>query len=164
MTGQEVLPLPVVHPATGEVLDAAGAAGDQLAEWHDQLAAIKRAADTALRDVDTELRHRMGDRTGPVPMGTWEVSAKTPRTSVWDWEELEVVLRELVEAGVVQAGDVTEVIYHKTGGRAKEAGDLVKRLAGVAKDNVERCRSYKPGTTVLVVEQSVALPAPEETP
>ena len=63
--------------------------------------------------------------------------------SVWDADELEAALRDLVEAGEVQAGDVTEIIRHVTTVNGTEADRLVKRLTGLAKDAVERCRSWR---------------------
>jgi hypothetical protein len=160
MTG-EIVAAAVVHPATGEVLDVLGGGGDQLAEWHDQLAAIKRAADAALHLVDGELRKRMGERT-LWPTGTWEVGIEGANESVWDADELEVVLRHLVETGAVQAGAVTEVIRHQTVVSRSEAGRLAKQLTGRARDAVEACRTWqrKPGR--IVVKRSVALPSGED--
>ncbi len=157
MTGGEVVGGVVVHPATGEVLDLADGA-DQLAAWHDQLHTIKRAADEALRAVDAELRQRMGERT-LWPVGEWEVGLSGVNESEWDGEALEVVLRDLVESGVVQAGAVTEVIRHQTTVSRSEAGRLAKQLTGRARDAVEACRTWhrKPGR--IVVHRAVALPA-----
>ena len=68
------------------------------------------------------------------------------------------MLRHLVETGQVQAGQVTEVIRHKTTVSRSEAGRLAKQLTGRARDAVEACRTWqrKPGR--IVVKRSVALP------
>ena len=157
---QEIVPLPVAHPATGEVLDVHGATGDQLAEWHQQMRMLKAAADETLKDIDAELRQRMGERT-LWPAGEWEISVEGANKSVWDGDELEPVLRELVETGVVQAGDVTEVIRHETTVSAREAGRLVKQLTGRARDAVEACRTWERQRGRLVVKRSVQLPPPD---
>ena len=162
MTDETSLAAPLtVHPSTGEVLDLA-ASSDTIAGWHYQLTLIRRAADTALRDVDAELRQRMGERT-LWPIGEYEVTVEGANKSEWDWDELETVLRDLVETGAVQAGNVTEVIKHETTGSAREAGRLSKQLTGAAHDAVEACRTWVRHRGRLVVKQSIALPAPEET-
>ena len=157
---QEIVPLPVAHPATGEVLDVHGATGDQLAEWHQQMRMLKAAADETLKDIDAELRQRMDDRT-LWAAGAWEVSIESANRSVWDWEELEAVLRDLVEAGAVQAGHVTEVIHHETTGSAREADRLSKQLTGTAHDAVEACRAWERQRGRIVVKRSVQLPPPD---
>ena len=161
MSGQELLPPLVVHPATAEVLDTTNAGGDQLAQWHDQLAAIKRAADVALKDVDAELRQRMGDRK-LWAAGEYEVSVTGANKSEWDGEELEAVLRDLVAHSVVQAGDVTDVIRHETSVSAREADRLSKQLTGAAHTAVEACRTWVRQPGRIVVKQSVALPRPQD--
>jgi hypothetical protein len=160
--GQEVVAAPVVHPATGEVLDIPDSGGDQLAQWHHQLVTLKRAADQALREVDGELRRRMGERTLWVA-GAYEVAVEGANESVWDGDELETVLRELVEAGTVQAGAVTEVIRHETTVSRSEAGRLAKQLTGRARDAVEACRTWKRRPGRIVVKRSVALPEGKDT-
>ena len=160
MAGQEVLPPLVVHPATAEVLDTANAGGDQLAQWHDQLAAIKRAADVALKDVDNELRRRIGDRK-LWAAGEWEISLTGSNKSEWDADELEAVLRDLVAHGVVHAGDVTDVIRHETIVSAREADRLSKQLTGAAHTTVENCRTWVRQPGRIVVKQSIALPEGE---
>ncbi len=160
MRGQEIVTADVVHPLTGEALDVGDLDGNRLAELHDQLVAIGRLQRQAVTATGHELRQRFGDRRKPFVTGAWEVSIGS--TSVWDADELEAVLRDLVETGQLHAGDVTEVIRHVTSVNGNEANSLVKRLTGLAKDAVERCRSYKPGA--VAVKRSVALPEAEDTP
>jgi hypothetical protein len=160
MRGQEIVTADVVHPLTGEVLDVAGLDGNHLAELHDQLVAVGRLQRQAVQMTGDELRQRFGGRRNPVVTGGWEVSIGGK--SEWDADELEGVLRDLVETGELHAGDVTEVIRHITTVAGKEANSLVKRLSGPAKDAVERCRSYVPGT--ITVKRSVALPEAKDTP
>ena len=119
------------------------------------------AADGALRAIDNELRHRMGDRT-IWPVGTYEVGIEGANESVWDGDELEAVLRDLVETGEVRAGDVTEVIRHETTVSRRDAGRLAKQLTGRARDAVEACRTWRHKPGRIVVKRSVALPTGED--
>ena len=157
MTGELQIEGRVVHPATGEVLDLA-LTSDQLAQWHYELTELKRAIGEALPRIDAELRTRMGG-CELWPVGAFEVSLQNVNESLWDAEQLETVLRELVETGAVQAGNVTEVIRHETTVSRSEAGRLAKQLTGRARDAVEACRTWRRKSGRIVVERSVQLPA-----
>lgn len=157
----------VVHPATGERLDALEAQppsvlADALFALRQRQAEIRKME----RQLEVELRHRMEVRgRSLLVFGDYEVGVRAGRKSEWDADELEAALRELLDQGTVQAGELTEVIRHPTIVSLSQAQRLVDRLSGDARATVERCRRWVPsGPPKVEVARSVALPVPEESP
>jgi hypothetical protein len=135
----------VVHPATGEILDPlAIQSPEKLAEM---LISVRELQDKLKRFgavVEDELRGRMETRgRNAWIIGDYGLEIEVRNETVWDGDELEGVLRELVDEGVVNAGELTEVIRHKTEVSRTEANRLVGRLASPARDAVERCRRWE---------------------
>ena len=157
----------VVHPGTGEVLDALDAqppavladALFELRQRHSELRQMEHA-------LEDELRRRMATRgRSLLVFGEFEVGVRAGRKSEWDADDLEATLRELLEQGVVQAGELTEVIRHPTIVSLSQAQRLVERLSGDARIAVERCRRWVPsGNPKVEVARSVQLPSPKESP
>lgn len=157
----------VVHPSTGEVLDALDAQPPSaladallaLRERHSELRKMERA-------LEDELRRRMATRgRALLVFGDFEVAVRAGRKSEWDADDLEATLRELLDQGTVQAGELTEVIRHPTVVSLSQAQRLVDRLSGDARAAVERCRRWVPsGSPKVEVARSVSLPAPEGEP
>jgi hypothetical protein len=164
--------LVVVHPQTGEIVDLETLPTDRLAEA--VLAFRERERDLkAMRiAVEGEVRHRYEqdlERRGVtypsskhvVCAGDFEIRIEGGNESVWDPDELEVVLRDLIDDGVISAADVTDVIRHETVVSRSSANALLDRLSGRAYDAVKRCRTWRrKGPGRVQVDRSIALPVP----
>jgi hypothetical protein len=155
----------VVHPQTGELLDALEAQPPAvLAET--LLALRERVAELRAMQgaVEDELRRRLAGRERTVVVfGDYEVEARPSFQRQWDADELEGTLRELLDQGVVHAGELTEVIKHETIVSGREAVRLLGRLQGDARRDVERCFRWVPkGAAKVEVARSVQLLPPEE--
>jgi hypothetical protein len=146
----------VVDPRTGEIIDLT-LAPNRLAGFTHDLEQHKRLVVDTLKIVEDELRRQMGDRT-LWPVGDWEITLEAANESVWDAEELEGVLRDLVDRGEVNAGSLTGIIRHETVVSRTEAGRLVKQLTGPARMAVERCRTWQRKRGRLRVVPSAGLP------
>jgi len=140
MSGLSRIPQ-VVDPRTGEVIDLT-LNPDRLAGITYELDHHRRQVVDALKLIEDELRRQMGERT-LWPVGDYEITLEGANRSEWDAEELEGVLRDLIDRGEINAGAVTEVIRHETVVSAREAGRLVKQLTGPARVAVERCRTWQ---------------------
>jgi hypothetical protein len=157
----------VVHPTTGELLDSLEA--QPPAVLADALYAVRQQnsqARKAERLLEAELRRRVGNRDRTVfVFGDYEVTAKPEYRREWDGDELEDVLRGLLEAGSLQAGELTEVIRHETSVSGSEAQRLLGRLSGEARTAVENCFTWRQkGPARVTVAPSVSLIPPEEGP
>ena len=155
----------IVHPTTGELLDHLDTQPPEILA--DALYELRQRTTRMCemeRALEDELRRRIGTRQRAVLIfGAYEVAARSRSRSDWDADELEGVLRDLLEQGAVQAGEVTEVIRHPTVVSASEAQRLLSRLTGDARTAVERCRSWVPsGKPKVEVARSVSL-IPEES-
>jgi hypothetical protein len=159
MNGTDVTP---VHLGTGEVLERLNEQpADTLAEaLHlvlEREAEAKRWADA----LAVELRRRLAIRqTKLAVFGEWEVEASTSRESVWDGDELEAALQQLVDEGVVRAADVADVITREPVVARSKAKALLARLTGDAHDAVQATCSWREKPGKLTVVRSVQLPAP----
>ena len=112
------LDVEVVHPVTGEKLDHLDTRPPEtVAEVVDALRKHIAVAKAMLLLAERELRHRVDVKTGGFNrvaiFGEWEVQDHPARRREWDPDDLEAVLRELVDDGVVTAGEVTEVALHR---------------------------------------------------
>src|SRR5215471_2717013 len=147
-------PVAIVHPGTGELIENLKVIGteplaDLMLAVRDKLAALKEIEHLA----SDEIRHRMKfhDRAVWV-VGNYGIECKPINRSVWDWDELDGVLRQLVDDGVLHAGECTGVIRKEIKGSAREADRLAKRLDGKPRRMVEGCRVWeqKPGRVEVV--------------
>jgi hypothetical protein len=149
----------VAHPISGELIE----------QLDQQPAAVLADALFLLRErrlvmrqmegaLEAELRRRVAMRDRAVfVFGDYEVSNKSTSRREWDADELEGVLRELLDAGTLHAAELTEVIHHETRVSGKEAQRLLGRLTGDALKAVERCFRWRQGPARVEVERSVQL-------
>jgi hypothetical protein len=159
--------LAVVHPDTGERIDNLDAQPpEKLAELYLVVDARLTALKEAKQLLTRQLRRRVDIKTGGMNrvavFGDFEVQDHPAMRREWDADELEGVLRDLIDQGVIHAGEVTDVIRHKTEVTGTVAASLERRLVGSALEALKGCRKWvkKPG--VLQVARSVQLPTPEE--
>lgn len=142
---QELL---VIDPRSGELLGNARnieALGDETVA--DVRVAIKERIGELrkmLEAVDTDLARRLEIRgRRRMVAGDFEVSYQARRESVWDADELEDVVRGLLDSGVLAAGEVTGLITHETKVSRSQAQRLVDRLGGGERRAVEACRTWR---------------------
>jgi hypothetical protein len=151
-----------VNPATGEVLERLDEqSGEILAEAlhvvHERQAELAQWRDA----LEGELRRRLKIRQAKLAVfGEWEVQTAGSRESVWDVDELEQALQALVDDGVIQAGDVADVITRKPVVSRSAAKRLLSRLAGPARERIAAACTWREKPGKVTVVRSVALPAP----
>jgi hypothetical protein len=155
----------VVHPVTGEVIgqlrqQPPAVLAEVLFELREHAAEVKRMS----KLVDDELRRRLETVGRKITIyGDYEVQVDRQWRRVWDADELESTLRDLVDRGAVHAGELTEVIRHETVVNGTEARRLLSRLSGDALHDLERCfRWHASDASRLIVARSVQLPTAEE--
>jgi hypothetical protein len=166
----------VVHPQTGELvvdlhtLPAATLADVQLAlkQREGELRDMRREVDSELRRrFDDDLAERGIDVTAPQALGhvliadDFEVRVTGGRERVWDPDELETTLRELIDAGALDARDCIDVIEHRSVVRGSEAKRLLDRADSDIKAALRRCHTWQrkgDGRGYVRVDRAVALP------
>jgi hypothetical protein len=134
-------------------------------EWLADAYVALREQTTRLRRmqaaIDAELRRRLDVRgRSRMLVGEFDVSVEARNESVWDADELERVVRELIDEGVVDAREVTELIKHETTVSRREAQRLVNRLAGRPQRLVKACCTWRksPRASLDVVRSQPLIP------
>jgi hypothetical protein len=143
MTEQTGETLVVFHPRTGELIDPRDAPTETLAEalllLRDRARDLRRM--TTL--LDGELRERMAEQH---PGRIWcigDYELRRRNEAVWDAEELEGVVRDLLDRGELMQHDVTGIFRHEITISRSAAGRLLDRLHGPARDAVQACRTWR---------------------
>jgi hypothetical protein len=116
----------------------------RLAQALDTIRCRQTDLKAAAAEIEAELRRRLRqhDRTTVVLDG-WEIAVESGNESVWDSDELEGVLRDLVDNGVVTAGELTGIIRRDPVVSRTDANRLAARLSGAARAAVEACRTWR---------------------
>lgn len=132
-----------VNPRTGETIDLPNARHENLVEALLVLQAHERRAKEWRTAVEDELVRRHGERRSAQVVGGFEVDIDRGYTRVWDAEELELVLVDLVAAGLVASKDMAGVITRepKTDGRKMQT--LLNRVDGDALVELRRCFKWE---------------------
>jgi hypothetical protein len=139
-----------VDPRSGELLDLATAPPEQLADALDVIRQLRNFE----KAIEGELRARLAVRQRTEErFGEWTVRVEQTNRSVWDAEELEGVLRELVGEGAITRGEATGVIRREVKVSGTEANSLAKRLTGDARQAVEACRTWERKSGPLRLER-----------
>lgn len=117
-----------------------------------QLLLSVRARQKILADLRKALEHEITDRMTKAQKSLItddgiELRLEHRNESVWDVDELEQVLRELIDEGVIQARDAVGVIKRETTVSRSAANRLVGTLLGQARQRVEACRHWQRSTT-----------------
>lgn len=154
----------VVHPGTGEVLERLDeqppeTLAEALHVIHARQDELKRWGEA----IDVELRRRLKLRqTRLAVFGEWEVEASIRRESVWDPDELEPALQQLVADGTILAGDVADLIETKREVKRSRAKALLGRLTDDAYDAVAVACTWREKPGPLTIAKSVQLPSGAE--
>jgi hypothetical protein len=113
--------------------------------------------------LDAELARRLDVRgRDKLVIGEYELHRKSRNTSEWDADELELVLRRLVDEGVVDASELVGVITHETVVGKRRAQQVVDRLAERERRLVEQCRTWKRSVSGVEVVRAIPL-LPEQS-
>jgi hypothetical protein len=132
----------------------------ELVTLADALALIKQRKtelEHARRLLDDELRRRVTEHGG-APGRVWitgEYELKLVHGREWDADELEGVLRALVDDGVLTPREVLGVIRHEPKVNGTNAARLLDRLDGDAHAAVRACHTWR--VKGLQVERSQPL-------
>lgn len=90
--------------------------------------------------VEAELVDRVRASGRKVKLaGDLELRVDSGRGRVWDPDDLEATVSELVGAGVLQAGELTGLIVRETKVNGTKARDLLGQLHGQPLEAVEAC-------------------------
>lgn len=145
----------VVHLRTGELItDPTLHDADELAEASLLLRERERMYREMRYVIDAELGTRLSRRRHPRQVwATGQFEVKSANESVWDADELEGVLADLIERGELASRDVEGVLKREVVVSRSTANRLLDRLEGPAHEAIERCRSWRQ-TGVKVVRST----------
>jgi hypothetical protein len=137
--------LVIVDPRDGTLLeDLTDEPTDQLAIVAIELKAREQHLKAMRAAVEGELTDRVqaaGRRS--VQASGYQLQVDSGRTRVWDPEDLEDCLRELVDQGTLTAGELTGLITHSVQVDGKRAQKLLGSLDGQARGLLERCYRWE---------------------
>jgi hypothetical protein len=156
----------IVHPATGEILgDLQTAPLEILADTYLHLQDRERQAKQWRQLLAVELEARLAIRQRTVmAVGDYEIRHEAANESVWDADELEVVLQRLADDGAITAAEAAGVIRRPEPivDRA-QAKRLQARLTGPARAAVEACCTWqrKPRAALTVTRSLPLIPESE---
>jgi len=147
--------LVLVPTRQGEAVALVEATTDVLADALDWLIERQRRDKAVVAAVRAEIAGRLRKENVRTHVaGAFRVSMTTGRSRVWDADELEGVLADLVERDVVSAGAVAEIVTHPA---PKVDGTLANRLATSVEDPADReaieaCFRWESNTPTVKVE------------
>jgi len=136
----------VVDPRTGVMFPIEEVKDDLLVEIFTALEEREKQYQTWRRQAEDELVRRHGGRKEPWQLGAREITVESNYSRVWDATELQLVVEDLVERGLLRVGDVNGLLLDqepKVDG--KKAADLLNRSQGDALMELRRCFSWKQG-------------------
>jgi len=153
----------VINPSTGELVDLHQAPVEYVAEVYLQV----REQQTRLEDMRRQLKAELQDRleirgVAKMVAGDYEIGESHGTRSVWDGQQLEAVVRDLLDQGVVELRDVVGLIRHDTVVNGNVANSLSRRLIGAPKQAAEDCRTREPERRAFDVVRSLPLIAQRE--
>jgi hypothetical protein len=144
-TGQLVSNPAVVNPRTGELLQQLSRQpADTLADTLDAIRERQAELKAMIGALEDELRRRLDMRgRSTAVFGEWEVQRDSTREAVWDVAEAEGVLKQLVDDGVLRAGELTGVIARDPVVRRTEMNRVLVKLATPERVLLEACRKWR---------------------
>jgi hypothetical protein len=128
-----------VDPRSGEVIDLANAPHADLVEAFLILQDHERRAKEWRTAVEDELVSRHGDHRGPAPVGDFVVDIDRGFTRAWDVVELEEVVHDLVNRGLLDRAYAGVIVEGEPKVDGKEAARLLSRVSGDALLEIRRC-------------------------
>jgi len=141
-------------PNTGELLDLQALARDELATLALSLRDYERDMARARRRVENELISRMHQhehRVEQTPSG-FTLELYTGHSRAWDADDLEEAVRDLVDQGVIHAGQYRGLIRHERKVDGRIAQRLLNALTGTARATIEACFTWKTGEPSIKIK------------
>ena len=138
---------------SGELAIDLEASTDELAPVALALAELERELRALRAQVETELLERMrrnDQRVAHLPSGH-TLQLRTGRRRVWDPDELETVVRDLVDRGTVNPGAWTGLVRRETKVDGTLALRLLGQLDGTARRELEECFQWQDGRPSLKI-------------
>jgi len=151
----------VVDPQSGQVYDApADLPSDRLAELAYRLRQAEAERRLWRRAIEDELRQRL-ERDGrrEAVVGDYSLAITSGRSREWDADELEGAVQGLVDAGVLQAGEIAELLTRDVKVNGVLARQLLERLSGAPHDVIASCFTWVQKSPRVVIE-----PVPTQLP
>jgi hypothetical protein len=135
----------LVVPQTGELLDLATLADDELAELALTFRAVERDVIQARKRTEHALMDRMRqhDRKIEHTASGYRFEIHGGRSRVWDPDDLEAAVRHLHDEGVINASQYTGLIRREVKVDGNRARDLLGALTGTARRTIEACFTWK---------------------
>ena len=135
----------VVDPRTGVMFPVGEVKDDLLVEIFTELEAREKQYQEWRRMAEDELVRRL-PKDGPVVAGKYQLEVDQGFRRVWDATELQLVVEDLIERGLIRAEDADGLLTEqepKVDG--KKAVDLLNRSEGDALMELRRCFTWKQG-------------------
>jgi len=135
----------VVDPRTGVMFPIEEVKDDLLVEIFTELEAREKQYQEWRRMAEDELVRRL-PKDGPVVAGKYQLEVDQGFRRVWDATELQLVVEDLIERGLIRAEDADGLLTEqepKVDG--KKAVDLLNRSEGDALMELRRCFTWKQG-------------------
>jgi len=153
----------VIDPTSGEVFDSpADLPTDRLAELGYRLRQAEAERKLWRRAVDDELRRRLEhDGRREAVVGDYQLAVSTGRSRVWSPDDLEAAVRDLIDTGVVQAGEITDLIRRETKVNGRVAASLLDRLTGAPRELVASCFAWEQSRSPSLSIEPIATQLPE---
>jgi hypothetical protein len=145
---------PLANPATGEVIDVAEYDDLGLLTLRAEMARLAVGAREVIAAIETDLMVRMDVRGQSYERaGSFEVRLRSGRSRVWDPDDTEAVVRDLVGQHVIEAADVTELIKRDVKVDGRVAQTLLGRLSGEPRLELERCYKWVNSKRSLQIDE-----------
>jgi hypothetical protein len=156
----------VIHPSTGEILtDLPAVPLEVLADTYLHLQTRERELKDWRQLLAAELQARLNIRQRTIlSAGDYEIRYEAANESVWDADELELVLQRLADEGVITPAEATGIIRRPEPVVDRtQAKRLRARLTGQARAAVEACCTWrpKPRATLTVTRNLPLIPESE---
>lgn len=146
----------VVHVATGEIVDIDTADDDTLADTLHQLRQHATLVRRWQRAVEGELARRLADQPKGRVWLTGRYEIRRTWESVWDADELEGVIADLMSRGVLHRQTTAEIFKHPPVELSRTAANrLLERTTGDTHDQIAACRTWR--AKGITVEASLPL-------
>lgn len=142
----------VIDPRTGVMFPIEEVKDDLLVEIFVALEEREKQYQAWRRQAEDELVRRHGGRREPWMMRSHEIQVESNASREWDSTELQLVVEDLVERGLLHAGDVAGLLLDqepKVDGR--KALDLLNCSEGDALMELRRCFTWKKGRARIKV-------------
>jgi len=154
----------VADPVTGEVFTGPGdIPSDRLAELAYRLRQAETERRLWRRAVEEELRARLeADGRREAVVGDYHLAVTSGKRREWDADELEGAVQGLIDAGVLQAGEVAELLTREVKVNGTLARQLLERLTGASHDVLASCFTWvQRGPKVTIEPVAEQLPPGE---